>query len=78
MDITTRIEEAPEGLLPFRLLSPSDLAERWRVSLPAVSNRKARHHDFPVPIAYVSRGYVPLYTEPDVERYERAHGLGGE
>lgn len=62
----------PEGL-PFRLFSPADLAERWKVSQAAVGNRRARHADFPQPITTVSRGYVPLYTLPDVERYEAAH-----
>jgi hypothetical protein len=60
----------------FPLFTKQGLADRWKTTRQNVNNWEGRHMDFCKPIdGFVNGGgkYYPLF---EVERYEKARGLG--
>ena len=59
----------------MELLSKTDLANRWNVTKQVVHNWSKRHNDFPLATVKVDNRGTSLFTEADVQAYERKHNL---
>lgn len=55
-----------------KLLSISDLSIRWEMPRQSIHERKEKGN-FPKPIQFVSNGRIALYSESDIEDFEREH-----
>jgi predicted DNA-binding transcriptional regulator AlpA len=54
----------------MKLLAIADLCDRWSYSKAGI-HKLIRTEKFPRPISLVSRGKVRIFTEEDIETYEK-------